>query len=323
MPLLSVRDLCKYFHLPCGRRWSRKTISVKAVDHVSFDLYPGETLGLVGESGCGKTTTSRAIVRALRPTRGKILFSDSGTPVDLACLSERQLKKIRPKIQMIFQDPFSSLNPRMTIGSIVTEPLVINKIGNAKTRKEQMAEMLTKVGLKPEDAARYPHAFSGGQRQRIGIARALILKPSFVICDEPVSALDVSVQAQIINLLRELQRQFEWTLIFVAHDLNVVRYISDRVAVMYAGRIVELGDTETVFNQPGHPYTKTLLSAIPYPDPDRKMEYKHMGQVADPGHLPAGCSFHPRCSHCVELCRQKQPDLIAQGDDHFIGCHLV
>jgi oligopeptide/dipeptide ABC transporter ATP-binding protein len=322
-PLLSVRDLCKYFSLPGGGFWKRKSVTVKAVDHVNFEVFRGETLGLVGESGCGKTTTSRTIIRAFKPTGGSILFRDNENTVDLAALNEKQLKKIRPKIQMIFQDPFSSLNPRMTVGDIVAEPLVINQTGNKRERQERLCEMLTKVGMKAEDAIRYPHAFSGGQRQRIGIARALILNPSLVICDEPVSALDVSVQAQIVNLLKELQQQFNLTYIFVAHDLKVVRYIADRVAVMYAGRIVEMGDTETIFNHPGHPYTQALLSAIPYPDPDRKIQYKPLGEIADPAHLPSGCSFHPRCSQCCELCMNKQPDLSLQNGSHFVGCHLV
>lgn len=322
-PLLSVRDLCKYFTLPGGGFWNRKTVTIKAVDHVNLEVGRGETLGLVGESGCGKTTASRTLIRALKPTAGSLLFRENETPVDLAVLNEKQLKQIRPKIQMIFQDPFSSLNPRMTVGDIVTEPLVINKVGDKRKRQERLSEMLTRVGMKPEDAVRYPHAFSGGQRQRIGIARALILNPSLVICDESVSALDVSVQAQIINLLKELQRQFNLTYIFVAHDLHVVRYIADRVAVMYAGRIVEMGDTESIFNHPGHPYTKALLSAIPYPDPDRKIEYKPLGEVADPAHLPSGCSFHPRCPHCCEQCRNQYPDLTPQNGNHFVGCHLV
>ena len=322
LPLLSVRGLCKHFPVYSRGLLNRVISSVKSVDNISFDVFTGETLGLVGESGCGKTTAARTILRALKPTSGSILFQDNGRMVDLAPMDEKHLRSFRRKMQMIFQDPFSSLNPRMTVGSTIVEALLINKIVPRSEMKDRVAEMLTMVGLKPDDAVRYPHAFSGGQRQRIGIARTLILKPSFVICDEPVSALDVSVQAQIVNLLEDLQQQFKLTYIFVAHDLNVVRHISNRVAVMYAGQIVELGETEQVFNSPRHPYTHTLMEAMPYPDPDRKPTYRHLGEVADPANLPKGCSFHPRCPKCSRLCREQQPCLTDYGSDYYVACHL-
>ncbi|MDQ3815047.1 MAG: ATP-binding cassette domain-containing protein, partial [Armatimonadota bacterium] len=260
-PLLQVRNLCKHFPI-MSKGFSRKQIgAVKAVDQVSFDLQRGETLGLVGESGSGKTTCARTILRALTPTSGQALFHDNGDTIDLATLPEKELKPLRQKMQMIFQDPFSSLNPRMTVGDIVAEPLVIHKLAKGKELEDRVVETLVKVGLKPEHRQRYPHAFSGGQRQRIGIARALIMRPSLVVADEAVSALDVSVQAQVINLLADLQDEFDLTYIFVAHDLSVVQHICDRVAVMYAGKIVELATAEELFERPRHPYTRALLSA--------------------------------------------------------------
>ncbi len=280
-PLLQVRDLCKYFPIR-SKGFVRKQIGeVKAVDQVSFDLERGETLGLVGESGSGKTTCARTILRALAPTSGQALFRTDGQAIDLATLPESGLKPLRQKMQMIFQDPFSSLNPRMTVGDIVAEPLVIHKLARGKELEDRVMEMLVKVGLKPEHRQRYPHAFSGGQRQRIGIARALIMKPALVVADEAVSALDVSVQAQVINLLADLQEEFHLTYIFVAHDLSVVRHICDRVAVMYAGKIVELAETEQLFNDPRHSYTRTLLSAIPSVDPDVKMNFDVRAEAAD------------------------------------------
>lgn len=271
-PLLQVRNLSKHFYTRTGGVFRRKIVVLKAVDNVSFDIAPGETLGIVGESGSGKTTLARCILRALTPTAGTVLFHNRGRTVDLASISSRQLKPLRQEMQMIFQDPFSSLNPRMTVGDIVAEPLVIHGIGNRSERTDRVAEMLRRVGLLPEHMHRYPHAFSGGQRQRIGIARALILRPSFVVADEAVSALDVSVQAQVIRLLMDLQKELNLTYIFVSHDLGVVRQISNRVAVMYKGRLMEVAPTEEIFNNPRHAYTKVLLSAIPYPDPDRKLQ---------------------------------------------------
>jgi len=295
---------------------------VRAAEDVSFDLMPGETLGIVGESGSGKTTTGRAILRAIRPTNGEVTFRDHDRVIDLANLPEKSLKPLRTRMQMIFQDPFSSLNPRMTVGDIVGEPLTIHGLAKGRERKDRVAGMLKEVGLKPEHAQRYPHAFSGGQRQRIGIARALIMRPALVVADEPVSALDVSVQAQVINLLAALQAELGLTYIFIAHDLSVVRHICDRVAVMYAGKIVELAPTPLLFRDPQHPYTKALLSAVPNPDPDVKMTFGLKGEVADPAHLPPGCAFHPRCTQCTGICKEEAPHFTAQGDDRHVACHL-
>lgn len=271
-PLLEVRNLCKHFPV-YKRGFGKKQVdTVKAVDNVNFDIMPGETLGIVGESGCGKTTCARSILRAIQPTSGEVIFNNKGRSVDLAQLSERALKPLRQEMQMVFQDPMASLNPRMTVGDIVGEPLVIHKLCDRKGREERVIEMLEKVGLEADHRQRYPHAFSGGQRQRIGIARALIMNPAFVVCDEAVSALDVSVQAQVINLLEDLQNELGLTYIFVSHDLSVVRHICDRVAVMYFGKVVEMGGAKEMFDNPQHPYTQSLLSAIPYPDPRRKMK---------------------------------------------------
>ncbi len=321
-PLLQVRDLCKHFPI-YGKGFLKKQLGVvKACDQVSFDLMPGETLGIVGESGCGKTTTGRTILRALAPTRGQVLFRNNGHTVDLAALSAAELKPLRTQMQMIFQDPFSSLNPRMTVGDIVEEPLVIHRLGSKSEREEKVMAMLTKVGLKPEHRTRYPHAFSGGQRQRIGIARALIMNPSLVVCDEAVSALDVSVQAQVINLLQDLQKELGLTYIFIAHDLSVVKHICDRIAVMYAGKIVELAPSDELFADPRHPYTQALLSAVPNPDPDVPMNMNLSGEVADPGNLPTGCAFHPRCSQCFTPCGNSIPELVADVNGRAIACHL-
>jgi peptide/nickel transport system ATP-binding protein len=321
-PLLSVRSLCKYFPVFNKAFLKKQVGTVKAVDDVSFDLMPGETLGIVGESGCGKTTAGRSILRAINPTSGEVIYQDNGSAVDLAQLSDAELKPLRTKMQMIFQDPFSSLNPRMTVRDIVSEPLTIHGLSKGSELEDRVVEMLQKVGLMPEHRTRYPHAFSGGQRQRIGIARALIMHPSLVVCDEAVSALDVSVQAQVINLLQDLQKELGLTYIFIAHDLSVVKHICDRIAVMYAGKIVELAETKSLFDDPKHPYTQALLSAVPNPDPDVPMNTELSGEVADPGNLPAGCSFNPRCGDCFEPCEKVSPRLITLEDGRDVSCHL-
>ncbi len=318
--ILRVHQLCKYFPIYTRGYLTRISGYIKAVDQVSFDLHAGETFALVGESGCGKTTAVRTILRALTPTAGSVLFHTDDVTVDLAALPEKQLKSFRPKMQMIFQDPFSSLNPRMTIGDIIAEPLVIHKLARGRQRTERVRQILAKVGINEEYIDRYPHAFSGGQRQRIGIARALIMRPSLVIADEAVSSLDVSVQAQILNLLMDLQSEFHLTYIFVSHDLAVVRHISDRIAVMYAGRIVEIAPTEELFAHPAHPYTRALLSAIPHPDPDIKLKPILTGEAADPGDLPGGCSFWPRCPTGKAQCRDAAPELKKISDQHFAAC---
>ena len=272
LPLLQVRHLSKHFVSKSGGVFRKSIEVLKAVDNVNFDIMPGETLGIVGESGSGKTTAARCILRALDPTSGSVIFRNNGKAIDLTALPPRALKPLRRQMQMIFQDPFSSLNPRMTVGDIVAEPLLIHGIGNRRQRVASVVEMLERVGLQADHMYRYPHAFSGGQRQRIGIARALILRPHFVVADEAVSALDVSVQAQVLRLLMDLQKEFRLTYIFVSHDLGVVRQICNRVAVMYKGRVMEMGPTEQLFNEPRHAYTRVLLSAIPFPDPDRKLQ---------------------------------------------------
>lgn len=318
--LLSVRDLCKYFPIREKSYFDKISGYVKAVDHISFDVRPGETLGLVGESGCGKTTAVRTILRALSPTAGKIIFNTDGKLVNLASLPENQLTSLRPKMQMIFQDPFSSLNPRMTVGEIIAEPLVIHKMEKKKYLANRVRKILDKVGLSGDHINRYPHAFSGGQRQRIGIARALIMHPSLVIADEAVSALDVSVQAQILNLLMDLQEEFNLTYIFVSHDLAVVRHICNRIAVMYAGTIAEIAPTEELFENPAHPYTKALLSSIPHPDPDIKLELILTGDLADLADLQSGCSFGPRCPRCRPDCLSVKPDYKTINDEHYVAC---
>jgi len=320
-PLLDVRGLRKYF--PIRRGLLQKTVGlVKAVDDVTFFVNRGETLSLVGESGCGKTTTSRCILRALKPTAGQILLSDNGEVVDVANVPKSRLRSLRRQMQMIFQDPFSSLNPRMTLLDIVGEPLLVHGVGNAQERTDRVVEILRLVGLRPEYMRRYPHAFSGGQRQRIGIARALALNPRLVVADEPVSALDVSVQAQILNLLLELQERLGLTYLFVAHDLSVVKHISERVAVMYVGRIVETAPTAELFASPKHPYTEALLSAVPKPDPRLRSERIILqGEVADPANTPAGCHFHPRCSYAQAICRDQSPAQQEIAPNHFVSCH--
>ena len=320
--LLEVNGLKKYF--PIRRGLLRRVVGqVKAVDDVSFQIKKGETLALVGESGCGKTTTSRCILRAIEPTAGDIRFQTAeGQTVNLAALPKQRLRPLRRQMQMIFQDPFSSLNPRMTLFDIIGEPLLVNGVGNAQERQDRVRELLHLVGLSSSYMNRYPHAFSGGQRQRIGIARALALHPSLIVADEPVSALDVSVQAQIVNLMLDLQDQLDITYLFVAHDLSVVKHMSDRVAVMYVGKIVEIAETTALFSMPRHPYTEALLSAVPKADPRlRSQRIILEGDVADPAHPPPGCYFHPRCRYAVERCRSEAPQLREIQPGHFVSCH--
>jgi peptide/nickel transport system ATP-binding protein len=321
-PLLEVRNLKKYF--PIYKGLMRKLVNhVRAVDDVSFFVREGETLGLVGESGCGKTTVSRCILRAFAPSSGEILFREAdGTVTDLAPLNRKELRRFRPQMQMIFQDPFGSLNPRMTIFDIIGEPMYVNGVRSRAERTDKVAELLKLVGLRPEYMQRYPHAFSGGQRQRIGIARALALNPRLVVADEPVSALDVSVQAQVLNLMLDLQEKLNLTYLFVAHDLSVVKHICDRVCVMYVGKIVEMASTDKLFHHPRHPYTAALMSAVPVPDPTLRHAIQELpGEVASPANPPSGCYFHPRCQFATEVCRTKTPELREVAPDHFVSCH--
>jgi peptide/nickel transport system ATP-binding protein len=321
--LLEVKNLKKYFPIRKGFVFSKLVGQVKAVDDVSFYIRPGETLGLVGESGCGKTTTGRLIMRAYDPSGGEIWFDDCKLGrVNVATLDKQQLRQIRMNMQMVFQDPYSSLNPRMTLLQIVGEPLLVNKVLKGSALQDRVAELLKVVGLRPEYMQRYPHAFSGGQRQRIGLARALALNPQLVVCDEPVSALDVSVQAQSLNLLKDLQSEFHLTYLFVSHDLSVVEHISDRVVVMYVGKLVEHALTEELFYKPRHPYTEALLSAVPKPDPrQRRTPIVLEGDVADPANPPSGCYFHPRCRFCIDKCKTEAPQLREISPGHFVSCH--
>ena len=323
--LLRVNRLKKYF--PVRRGVFRRIVGwVKAVDEVDFFIRVGETLGLVGESGCGKTTCARTILRLIEPTSGEVWFRSKqlGKEVNVVKADKKTMKLLRREMQIIFQDPYSSLNPRMTVGDIIGEPLVVHGLAKGEALRERVAELLEAVGLKPEHMRRYPHEFSGGQRQRIGIARALALNPQLVVCDEPVSALDVSIQAQILNLLEDLQDQFGLTYLFVAHDLSVVKHISDRVAVMYLGKIVELAETEELFLRPKHPYTEALLSAVPVPDPDYQAERIILqGDVPSPVNPPKGCRFHPRCSYAKDICGKETPELVDLGGEHFVACHFA
>ena len=322
-PLLQVRNLKMYFPVTQGMFIQRKVAEVKAVDGVSFDIRRGETLGLVGESGCGKTTTGRCILQLERPTDGEIIFDG----VDLTELDNKALIPLREKIQVIFQDPYSSLNPRMKVGEIIAEPMMVHKIEtDAKRRRERVAELLTVCGLNPAMADRYPHEMSGGQRQRVGIARALSLNPEFIICDEAVSALDVSIQAQVINLLEDLREQFNLTYLFIAHDLSVVRHLCHRVAVMYLGKMVELADCDELFDNPLHPYTRALLSAVPVPDPEVERQRAHQiveGEVPSPINPPSGCVFHPRCSMAVQGCSGAVPEFREVKPGHWVACTEV
>ncbi|MBZ0297850.1 MAG: ATP-binding cassette domain-containing protein [Anaerolineae bacterium] len=322
--LLEIHNLSKFF--PIERGLLRRVVGhVRAVDNVTFAVPKGKTLGLVGESGSGKTTLGRCVLRALEPTGGEILFYQNDRVVDLAGLSRGEMRPYRKHIQMIFQDPYSSLDPRKTVFDIVSEPLRINKMASGKELEDRVRNVLELVGLGVKYMKRYPHAFSGGQRQRIGIARALSINPQLVVCDEAVSALDVSVQAQILNLLKDLQDQLGLTYLFIAHDLSVIEHISDEVAVMYVGKIVEQADTRTLFSMPKHPYTEALLSAIPRPDPDRPLTADNVveGELPDPANPPKGCYFHPRCKYAQQICREQEPPLARVGDNHLSACHFA
>lgn len=320
--LLEVHDLKMHFPITRGIIFQRQVGAIKAVDGLDFVLYRGETLGLVGESGCGKSTTGRAILQLHRPTDGNVLFEGK----DLTVTKGEELRKMRRRMQMIFQDPYASLNPRMTVGSIIGEPLEVHGIGSGrKDRQERVQALLKTVGLNPYFVNRYPHEFSGGQRQRIGIARALAVNPAFIVCDEPISALDVSIQAQIINLLEDLQDELDLTYLFIAHDLSVVRHISDRIAVMYLGKIVELADRDELYADPKHPYTQALLSAVPIPDPQIENQRRRIileGDVPSPANPPKGCNFSTRCPRVMDVCRQQEPPFKDYGNGHYAACFL-
>mgnify|MGYP001825704335 CR=1 FL=1 len=320
--LVEVDKLKKHFPIMRGV-FRRQVGAVQAVDGLTFNIYQGETLGLVGESGCGKSTTGRVVLQLLDPTEGSVKFKGR----ELTELSKSELRRERRHMQMIFQDPYASLNPRMTVGNIIGEPLKIQKLGNADERKNRVQELLQVVGLNPYFVNRYPHEFSGGQRQRIGVARALATNPEFIVADEPISALDVSVQAQVVNLLGDLRDELGLTYLFIAHDLSMVRHISDRVAVMYLGRIVELSTTAEVFDHPLHPYTQALLSAIPMPDPDAEADRQRIileGDVPSPANPPTGCRFHPRCGYATDICKEEDPEYRNMGGEdtrHWVACH--
>jgi oligopeptide transport system ATP-binding protein len=316
--LLKVEGLKKYFPVE-GSLFKKEKDQVMAVDDISFEVYEGETLGLVGESGCGKSTTGRTLMRLNEPTDGSIFFKEK----EITKLSDNEMRKLRKNMQMIFQDPFASLNPRHTVEKILEEPLIVHNIGSKKERKKMVQEMLEIVGLNGSYAKRYPHQFSGGQRQRIGIARALILNPNLIVADEPVSALDVSIQSQILNLMKDLQKKFNLTYLFIAHDLSVVRHISDRVGVMYLGSLVELSNSEKLYEDPKHPYTKALLSAVPIANPEKKRERIYLnGDVPSAVNPPTGCTFHPRCNECMEICKTEKPSYKEVEPGHYVACHL-
>ncbi|MFN8441001.1 MAG: dipeptide ABC transporter ATP-binding protein [Caldilineaceae bacterium] len=320
--LLKISDLKMHFPIMRGIVFQRQVGAIKAVDGLDFSMVKGETLGLVGESGCGKSTTGRAILQLYRPTDGHVLFEGQ----DLTQTKGEDLRKMRRRMQMIFQDPYASLNPRMTVGSIISEPLEVHGIGSSrKERQERVQDLLKRVNLNPYFVNRYPHEFSGGQRQRIGIARALAVNPAFIVCDEPISALDVSIQAQIINLLEDLQEELGLTYLFIAHDLSVVRHISDRIAVMYLGKIVELADRDALYANPMHPYTQALLSAVPIPDPVIESKRQRIileGDVPSPANPPKGCRFNTRCPRVMDICRQQEPAFKDYGEGHYTACFL-
>ena len=319
--LLIVNNLIMHFQVTQGIIFQRKVGVVHAVDDVTFEIKPGETLGLVGESGCGKSTTGRAILQLYSPTSGEVIFKGK----DLTKLDSGDMRRMRRHLQIIFQDPYASLNPRMTVGNIISEPMQIHNLVAKNERSQRVQELLQTVGLNPYFASRYPHEFSGGERQRIGIARALVANPDFIVADEPVSALDVSIQAQIVNLLENLQEQFGLTYLFIAHDLSVVKHISDRVAVMYLGKIVEMADSNELYADPLHPYTKALLSAVPIPDPLVEKGRERIiltGDVPSPINPPCGCRFRTRCAYVMNVCKQIDPHFADQGGGHFVACHL-
>ena len=320
--LIKVKNLKKYFPITQGVVTQRHIGDVKAVDDVSLEIFRGETLGLVGESGCGKTTVGRTLLHIYPPTAGQVEFEGQ----NLSGMQKKQLRALRPKLQMIFQDPYASLNPRMTVGNIISEAMVYHRVVPNDQKEKRVEELLELVGLNPGFSVRYPHEFSGGQRQRIGIARALALEPEFIVCDEPISALDVSIQAQVVNLLEKLQEQFGLTYLFIAHDLSMVRHISDRVAVMYLGKIVEITDRDTLYKNPQHPYTQSLLSAVPIPDPKLEAQRDRIilkGDVPNPADPPVGCNFNTRCPLATDICFQTDPELKDYTLDHQVACHLV
>lgn len=318
-PLLEVKGLEQHFPIK-GGFLKRTTGHVKAVDGIDLTVYPGETLGIVGESGCGKSTTGRSILRLLEPTAGEVLFQGK----DLAKLPKEEMRQMRKDLQMIFQDPYASLNPRMTIKQILMESLMVHNIGTKEERENTIEEIIQIVGLRKEHLNRHPHDFSGGQRQRIGIARALVVKPKLIIADEPVSALDVSIQSQVLNLLKDLKKEFNLTLMFISHDLSVVKHLCDRIAVMYLGRIVEISDKRTLFENPSHPYTRALLSAVPVAKPRHKRERILLtGDLPSPANPPSGCTFHPRCPYATDICKSQIPSLADIGEGQLVSCHLV
>ena len=318
--LIEVQNLKKYFTKTSGL-WGNKVQHIKAVDNVSFHIKKGETLGLVGESGCGKSTTGRTLIKLYEPTEGKILFDGE----DITKYSEKQMLAFRKRMQMVFQDPYASLNSRMTINDIIGEAIETHKVAKGSEKTDRIHHLLDRVGLMRDHASRYPHEFSGGQRQRIGIARALAVEPEFIICDEPISALDVSIQAQVINMLEDLQNDMGLTYLFIAHDLSMVKHISNRIGVMYLGNLVEIGSSYEVNNHPAHPYTKALLSAVPLPDPDMAKERKRIvleGDVPSPLNPPSGCRFRTRCSECMKICSEVTPTLKEVAPGHQVACHL-
>ncbi len=320
-PLVQVRQLKKYFPITRGV-FQRRVGDIKAVDGVDFDIYKGETLGLVGETGSGKTTVGRTLLRLYEPTGGEVSFEGD----NLLELSSGEMRHMRRRMQMIFQDPYASLNPRMTVGAIVGEPLEVHRVAHGKEKRERVQELLRLVGLNPYFVNRYPHEFSGGQRQRIGVARALALNPDLIVCDEPISALDVSIQAQVVNLLEDLQARLGLTYLFIAHDLSMVRHISDRVAVMYLGKIMELADRNEIYLNPLHPYTQALMSAVPVPDPvveEKRQRIILEGDIPSPASPPKGCNFSTRCPKAIDICSDVEPEFVDVGGGHYCACHLV